>query len=197
MTDECPPRLMSRRNFLATSAKAAVGLSLLYPLDILAKPTPNIPVLRDSKKTPPQPILLINTHTQEEFRLQPFGSNFPSTVRNHLYSFLRDHRTGDVHPIDLRLMEILQQIQKKTGSKGAYEVISAYRSPRTNHLLRGKSSGVAKNSLHVTGRAIDIRLTDLPTRHLRDVAISLKAGGVGYYPSSDFVHIDTGKVRTW
>lgn len=197
MTDERKPYMTSRRCFLAGSAKLALGLCLLRPAELLAKPIPNIPVLRDSKKQKPNPIILVNTHTQEEFQLRYFGRSCPPSIKNHLYSFLRDHRTGDVHPIDLRLMDILHTIQKKTGSKGVYEVISAYRSPRSNSMLRGKSSGVAKNSLHLTGQAIDVRLTDLPTRHLRDVAISLKAGGVGYYAKADFVHIDTGKFRTW
>jgi uncharacterized protein YcbK (DUF882 family) len=94
-------------------------------------------------------------------------------------------------------MDILLKIQKETGSKGVFEVISGYRSPQTNASLRGKSKGVAKKSFHLKGKAIDIRLSDVPTRKLRDAAISLKAGGVGYYAQSDFVHIDTGRVRTW
>jgi len=102
-----------------------------------------------------------------------------------------------VHTIDFRLMEILAKIQRKTGSKGVYEVISGYRSPKTNKSLRSHSTGVAQKSLHLKGKAIDVRLTDLPTADLRDVAISLNAGGVGYYAESDFVHIDTGKVRSW
>lgn len=197
MSDQQKPHLMNRRNFLAASAKLTLGLCLTQPGELFAKPTPNVPVFRESKKRQPTPIILLNTHTQEEFQLRYFGRSCPPSVRHHLYSFLRDHRTGDVHPIDFRLMDILRTIQKKTGSNGVYEVISAYRSPRTNSMLRGKSSAVAKNSLHLTGQAIDVRLTDLSTRHLRDVAVSLKAGGVGYYAKADFVHIDTGKVRTW
>lgn len=197
MTNDKNAHLMNRRRFLITSTQVALGLCLVTPGELIAKYTPSVPVLQANKKRQPKPITLVNTHTQEEFQLRYFGKSCPPTVKRNLYSFLRDYRTGDVHPIDFRLMDILYAIQRETGSKGIYEVISGYRSPRTNTLLRGKSDGVAKNSLHLKGQAIDIRLSDLPTRQLRDVAMSLKAGGVGYYAQSDFVHIDTGKVRAW
>jgi uncharacterized protein YcbK (DUF882 family) len=83
------------------------------------------------------------------------------------------------------------------GSKGTFEVISAYRSPKTNDMLRSRSSGVAKNSQHVLGKAIDIRLTDIELPKLRDTAVAMQRGGVGYYSTSNFVHIDTGRVRRW
>ena len=118
-------------------------------------------------------------------------------MRVGLDNFLRDHRTGEVHPIDFRLMLILHQISQETQSSGVYEVISAYRSKTTNKELRRKSRGVAQKSLHVLGQAIDVRLTDVPTRVLRDAAADLKLGGVGYYAKADFVHIDTGDFRTW
>lgn len=111
--------------------------------------------------------------------------------------FLRDFRTGEVRPIDPGLLDIISQIQSKTNSRGTVEIISGYRSPQTNNLLRNRSSGVATHSLHLEGRAVDIRITDLPTRQLRDTAIALRTGGVGYYASSDFVHLDTGRFRTW
>lgn len=197
MTNDNDAHLLNRRRFLIASTQLALGLCLLTPGELVAKYTPNVPVLRDNKKRQPNPIILVNTHTQEEFQLRYFGRSCPPAIRNSLYSFLRDHRTGDVHPIDFRLMDILYAIQRETGSKGVYEVISGYRSPRSNAQLRERSGGVARNSLHLKGQAIDVRLSDLPTRQLRDVAIALKAGGVGYYPQSDFVHIDTGKIRIW
>ncbi len=197
MHNDRKPHLMNRRRFLTASTQLALGLCLLTPGELIAKHTPSVPYLQANKKRQPNPLTLINTHTQEEFELRHFGRACPPTIKHNLYAFLRDYRTGDVHPIDFRLMDILHAIQRETGSRGAFEVISGYRSPKTNAMLRESSSGVAKNSLHLKGQAIDIRLTDLRTRELRDVARSLKAGGVGYYAKSDFVHIDTGKVRHW
>jgi uncharacterized protein YcbK (DUF882 family) len=92
---------------------------------------------------------------------------------------------------------MLCSIQQAGGSSGTYEIISGYRSQATNAKLRKSSSKVAKKSLHMSGRAIDIRLNDLKTIQLRDLARSLKSGGVGFYADSDFIHIDTGRVRTW
>jgi uncharacterized protein YcbK (DUF882 family) len=185
MTEQKRPHFMNRRKFLVTAAQAAVGLSLTSPLEVLARTLP------DNK------ISFFHTHTEERFDLCFLGRTCSPAEKRKLFTFLRDFRTGDVHPIDFRLMGILLKIQRETGSKGFFEVISGYRSPRTNESLRSKSKGVAKKSFHLKGQAIDIRLSDVATKELRDAAISLKAGGVGYYAQSDFVHIDTGRVRTW
>ncbi|TKB27477.1 DUF882 domain-containing protein [Desulfopila sp. IMCC35006] len=185
MTEQKNNHSMNRRTFLLRAAQLAVGLSLTEPLDLLARTFPN------------NIISFFHTHTEERFDLRFDGRFCPRSTKIKLFSFLRDFRTGDVHPIDLGLMKILLKIQKETGSKGVCEVISGYRSPKTNASLRSRSSGVARNSLHLQGKAIDIRLSDVPTKELRDAAISLKAGGVGYYAKSDFVHIDTGDFRTW
>lgn len=185
MTELNETRSMSRRRFLAASAQLTLGLSLLSPADLFAK------------KLPANSISFYHTHTREQFELSYFNQNCPIRVKHGLYSFLRDFRTGDTHPIDFRLMNILHRIQLETESKGVFEVISCYRSPITNERLRKKSSGVAKKSLHLNGQAIDVRLTDIATKDLRDVAISLRKGGVGYYAQSDFVHLDTGRVRSW
>lgn len=185
MTSQSRLHCMNRRNFLLSAAKIMVGLSVLSPLEVLSKTIPH------------NKLSFFHTHTGEYFHLPYNGAKCPPAARRKLFSFLRDFRTGDVHTIDFRLMEILAKIQRKTGSKGVYEVISGYRSPKTNKSLRSHSTGVAQKSLHLKGKAIDVRLTDLPTADLRDVAISLNAGGVGYYAESDFVHIDTGKVRSW
>ncbi len=198
MTQNNDSQKMDRRRFLIASAQLTLGLYLTSPEELLAKNTKSKTItLVANKKKLAKPITLIHTHTLEEFQLRYFGRNCPLTVKKGLYSFLRDYRTGDVHPIDFRLMDMLHAIQRKTGSKGVYEVISGYRSPQSNAQMRKKSYGVAKNSLHLKGQAIDIRLKDVSTRKLRDAAISLQAGGVGYYAKSDFVHIDTGTVRTW
>ncbi len=110
---------------------------------------------------------------------------------------LRDFRTGDSHPMDLELLDTLYRLRQKTGSDRAFEIISAYRSPKTNAMLRNNSNGVAKKSLHMQGRAIDIRLPGHDLKKLQLAARSLKAGGVGYYPKSGFIHVDTGRVRYW
>jgi uncharacterized protein YcbK (DUF882 family) len=112
--------------------------------------------------------------------------------------FLRDFRTGDVHPIDPDLLDALYALRTRAGDRGTYEIISAYRSPRTNEMLRNSGGGgVAKRSLHMEGKAIDVRLTGVRTSRLREEALALHVGGVGYYPDSDFVHVDTGRVRQW
>lgn len=111
--------------------------------------------------------------------------------------FLRDFRTGDEHPIDPSLLDLLHRLTGLTNSQRPFEVISGYRSPATNAMLRLRSEGVAGSSLHMVGQAIDIRLADVPLPTLRAAALSIKGGGVGYYPRSNFVHVDTGRVRLW
>jgi len=113
---------------------------------------------------------------------------------NHL---LRDHRTGDRHRMDPALLDLLHAVQQKIGCSGEFHVISGYRSPKTNRMLHNKSSGVAKRSLHMDGKAIDIRLSGCDIKQLHRAAKSLKVGGVGLYTGSNFVHVDTGRVRYW
>jgi len=111
--------------------------------------------------------------------------------------FLKDFRNGERHPIDPALLDVLYEIKTKTGSEAPFEVISAYRSPETNQMLRGRSSGVAEKSMHLQGQAIDVRLKDVQLEKLREVALRLERGGVGFYKDSNFVHVDTGRVRRW
>ena len=113
---------------------------------------------------------------------------------NHL---LRDFRTGDVGVIDTGLLDLLHGLAALTGSRRPFQIISGYRSPATNAALHQRSSGVASGSLHMLGQAIDIRLADVPLETLRDAARSMRSGGVGYYAASNFVHVDTGRVRIW
>jgi uncharacterized protein YcbK (DUF882 family) len=110
---------------------------------------------------------------------------------------LRDFRSGESHPIDPRLLDLLHALKIATGSRRPFEVISGYRSPATNQQLRTRSEGVASGSLHMQGKAIDIRLPDVALTTVRDAAIALGLGGVGYYKASNFVHVDTGRVRAW
>ncbi len=113
---------------------------------------------------------------------------------NHL---LRDFRTGEVHPIDPRLLDLLHHLQLETGNPNPFQIISGYRSPKTNAQLRASSNGVAKKSLHMQGKALDIRLPGTSLKALHQIACDAKVGGVGLYTSSNFLHIDTGSVRYW
>ena len=139
-----------------------------------------------------------NLHTNEKLSVEYFaaGRYLPDALLavNHL---LRDFRTGDVGSIDPALLDLLHGLGAMVGSQRAFHVISGYRSPATNETLRQSSSGVASGSLHLSGQAIDIRLTDVPLTTLRDAARSMRSGGVGDSAASDFVHVDTGRVRSW
>jgi len=115
----------------------------------------------------------------------------------YLNRFFRDYHTDEIHPIDVRLFEYLHGIDRLLGGNHLFYILSAYRSPRTNELLRRHNRGVAKKSFHVQGKAVDIRLTDMRLSAMRRAALALKAGGVGYYPRSNFLHIDTGTPRYW
>lgn len=146
----------------------------------------------------PRTLSMVSTHTGESLQVRYFedGRYIPEAL-TRLNRVLRDHRTGDVAPIDPRLFDQLHALASCAGCAPHYEIISGYRSPATNEKLRQGSSGVATRSLHMDGRAIDVRLKGLPTARVRDMALALRSGGVGYYKKSDFVHLDTGRVRTW
>jgi uncharacterized protein YcbK (DUF882 family) len=157
-----------------------------------------VPVAATVSKTDERQLSFYHTHTSESLTVTYYrdGEYVPSALAD-LNHFLRDFRTDDAVNMDPAVFDILYDIQIASGSVGTYQIISAYRSPATNEMLRGNSNGVARNSQHLLGRAIDVRLTDLDTAELRDVALSLQRGGVGYYSKSDFVHVDTGRVRQW
>jgi len=139
-----------------------------------------------------------HTHTGEKLHIS-YGSpgRYDQRALRRINHFLRDFRTGDVHCIDPNLLDILFDVQRDFDGQGTFEVISGYRSPKTNRLLCARSSGVAKHSLHMVGKAIDIRLTGVRTKKIQQCALGLKRGGVGFYAKSDFVHLDTGRVRRW
>ena len=141
----------------------------------------------------------LNTHTGEALSVayRVAGTHVTHALQS-IDHLLRDHRTGDTHAIDPALLDQLQQLAQITGTRRPYQVISGFRSERSNLLLRTTGGGgVAKDSLHMQGCAIDIRLADVRLADLRTAAMSLKLGGVGYYPGSDFVHLDSGRVRSW
>lgn len=139
-------------------------------------------------------------HTHTDRRLDVVyarGGEYVDEGLDRIEAFLSDFRTGDRREIDPELLDLLYDLRAAVGSRGRYEVISAYRSPKTNEMLRGRSGGVASKSQHMVGKAIDVRLRDVPLKRLRDTAIEMQRGGVGYYPESDFVHLDTARVRRW
>lgn len=175
------PRIAPRRRFLRAAGLACLGL----------------PIAPRAWAAAPRSISFYHTHTGERLSLVYFerGAYVPQALAS-INALLRDFRTGDTADIDPGLFDTLYALNLACGA-GTFEVISAYRSPYTNALLRSRSHGVARDSLHTQGRAIDVRLAGRDTRTLRDAAIALGAGGVGYYASSDFVHLDTGRVRTW
>ena len=139
-----------------------------------------------------------HTHTGEKLEVVYFrdGDYLPVGLRQ-VNEFLGDWRNGDLREMDPALLDILWRIQLAGQHTGTWEVISAYRSPQTNAMLRGKSNGVAKKSQHIEGKAIDVRLRGMDTKRLHSIALDLQLGGVGYYEKSDFVHVDTGRVRRW
>lgn len=139
-----------------------------------------------------------HTHTGESLAIAyASGDSYLPEALARVNWFLRDFRSGESRAIDPQLLDQLHALSALTGSRAPYEVISGYRSPATNEALQRRGGGVATYSLHLEGRAIDIRLADVALADVRDAALSLRAGGVGFYPQSQFVHLDTGRVRRW
>lgn len=137
-------------------------------------------------------------HTGESFNgVYRVGNRYLPEAFERLNYVLRDFRTGEVFPMDPRVIDIIALVQRKAGQREPLEILSGYRSPKTNANLRRVSTGVAKNSFHMYGQAIDMHIKGYKTRNLRKIAMDLRAGGVGYYPKSDFIHVDTGSVRSW
>lgn len=142
---------------------------------------------------------LYHTHTGERIDIiYRRGDSFIPDAVAKLDYFLRDFRTGDVRHFDPRLYDILEELTITTGHPDAeIDIVCGYRSPWTNEFLRSHTNGVAKNSLHIQAEAIDLRMPVVNTLQLRKAALALHRGGVGYYPHSDFIHVDTGRVRQW
>jgi uncharacterized protein YcbK (DUF882 family) len=189
----------SRRGFLGLCAAAAPVLAI--PESVLAASTASTVSTTSTAAAASagtRALRFAHLHTGEKLTVEYFtgGSYLPDALGavNHL---LRDFRTGDEHVIDPKLLDLLHRLTAETGTQKPFEVISGYRSPATNAMLRSHSEGVASHSLHMVGQAIDIRLADLRLPALRDAARSLRLGGVGFYPASNFVHVDTGRIRTW
>ena len=178
----------SRRFFLGSAVAATAGL--LLPKSSYAAYSP--------ASREPRVLKFAHTHTGEKLAVEYWrNGDYETEGLSAVNQLMRDFRTGDVKEIDPRLLDLLHELQGRTETTRPFEIISAYRSPATNAALREHSSGVASGSLHLQGKAIDIRLRDIPLKDLQRAALASKRGGVGYYPGSDFVHVDTGRIRTW
>jgi uncharacterized protein YcbK (DUF882 family) len=175
---------LTRRNFLQSCALAAPGMLLSDRLFAAG--------------TGGRALTFHHTHTGERLTAEYFSAgSYVADALAAINRHLRDFRTGEEHVIDPALLDLLHRLNGLTGSHKPFQVISGFRSPKTNQMLRARSHGVAAGSLHMVGKAIDIRLADVPLPKLQAAALSLRAGGVGYYPLPDFVHVDTGRVRKW
>lgn len=139
-----------------------------------------------------------NVHTDEELAIRCCPEkDYDRETRLRFSSLLRDHHADEVREMDPALIDIFFAISAFTGATGPFKILSGYRSPETNSWLRGFHSGVAEHSMHIEGKAVDIRMDEISTRELRSVGLALAMGGVGYYPRSNFVHLDTGSIRHW
>lgn len=176
---------VSRRQFLTRSAVLAAGLCLPA-------------AARAALATREKSLSFYNTHTGETVRsvFWADGEYLPTGLAE-INKVLRDHRSGEIAPIDPRLLTLLDQVTSIVKPGSTLHVISGFRSAQSNQLLAEQSGGVAKRSLHMDGKAIDVRIPGAQLTQLRDCALGLRCGGVGYYAQSQFVHLDTGRVRSW
>jgi uncharacterized protein YcbK (DUF882 family) len=178
----------SRRTFLRMAGGLTAGLA------VSSSALANIPSVNSAKRK----MAFYNLHTGEslETELSANGHFLPKSLTevNHL---LRDHRTDEVCEMAPQLLTLLGDLKELLGTSKPFHVISGYRSPATNNMLSQQSGGVAKKSLHMQGKAIDVRIPGVDIKHLHKGALALKAGGVGLYSHSDFVHMDVGRVRYW
>ncbi|HEX4151487.1 MAG TPA: DUF882 domain-containing protein [Steroidobacteraceae bacterium] len=154
---------------------------------------------RAAEAAPSRRIVLRNLHTPDSLDIvyRRGDEDYVPEAMSAIQALLRDYRTGAQHPIDPRLMDYLCDVARHAGVEPVFSVISGYRSPQTNRMLHERSSEVATHSLHMEGRAIDVRLAGVDCARLADRALGMRRGGVGYYRNSDFVHLDTGRLRSW
>jgi uncharacterized protein YcbK (DUF882 family) len=186
-------KLLHRRAFLGIGAAAAAAT--LMPVKARAA------TVAGSAKAPERTLSFFNTHTGERLKTTycTGGCYNPESLQQ-LNQIMRDFRINEVKPIDPRVFDLLHELGGTLETDQPFHIISGYRSPQTNAMLRergGASTGVASHSLHMVGQAIDIRVPGVKLDHLRDAAKSLKIGGVGFYPDLNFVHVDVGRVRYW
>jgi uncharacterized protein YcbK (DUF882 family) len=184
--------------FLKTVAASLVVLGLLV-LGVATFRASRVAADSSASSHQEHHLRLYHTHTGERIDIvYRHGDQYLPEAEAQLDHFLRDHRTGDVKHYDPHVFDILSDLAAAVGHPNAeIDVICGYRTPWSNEFLRARSAGVAKNSQHMQAHAIDIRIPGVDTLTLRNAALALGRGGVGYYPRSEFVHVDTGRVRTW
>ena len=179
-------RLLGRRTLLGLGL-ATLGTGILAG-----------PAAADVFKAPERSLSFLNLHTGEAIKATYWeAGSYVTGALSAVNRVLRDFRTGDIHPIDTRLLDTLAALGARIGASAPFQVISAYRSPASNAALSARSGEVAKHSLHMEGMAMDIRMPGVDLAHLHEAALSMGRGGVGYYPTSNFVHVDVGRVRSW
>jgi uncharacterized protein YcbK (DUF882 family) len=180
-------RILTRRQVLKSAAIAAPALFLARYAGYAEAAT-----------TQARRIALLNTHTDESLEIAYFADGaYVTDALAQLNRLLRDHRSGEIGTIDPALFDVLHSVAGTCHADPMFEVISGFRSATSNEMLREQGGGVARRSLHLKGMAIDVRLRGVACIHLRDVGLELARGGVGYYRKSNFVHLDTGRVRSW
>jgi len=184
---------VGRRAFMKTGSLIVASGALLAAAPALAG------VPRPVRKPPvPRKLDLFDEGRKKRIRITYHnGEEYLDDALDELAWFMRDHRTGEAHAIDPRLLDYMYVVHGRSGSDEPLHVISAYRSKASNDKLRKTTRGVAKHSFHMLGRAVDFRLPDVKLSQVRKIALAARGGGVGYYPSHHFVHIDSGPVRRW
>jgi len=187
-----PIEMPARRLVLKAALGMGAAMALPLPLPALARGL-MIPGMVGGRE-----LSFLNLHTGERLKAEYWrnGRYVPDALRA-VAIVLRDHRNNRIHPIDPRLLDLIRRLQATVSSTAPINVISGYRSPESNALMHEASAGVAAHSLHMEGRAIDIRLPGTGLIQVRQAALALNSGGVGFYPDDDFVHVDTGAVRRW
>ncbi len=183
---------LSRRRFLTLGAGAALALAAS---PVLATPAlPSAALVTSGERR----LAFLNIHTGETLKTTYWqDGRYVASELAAIDHVLRDYRVNEACNMAPQLMDVLYVLQQKLGTNEPYQVISGYRSPKTNAMLHRTTTGVANNSRHMRGQAIDVRLPGRELQHLLQAAYDLRAGGVGYYPSSDFIHLDVGPYRTW
>ena len=191
--DKQDNKMLTRRGFLGGALKTTAGVAggLILPATV-AKP------VFAAGHSGAHMVSFRNLHTGESFNgVYRVGDKYLPDSFDRINKVLRDFRTGEVFPMDPRIIDLLYAINREVDRNGFFEILSGYRSPKTNKMLQKATTGVAKNSLHMSGQAMDIRYPSFNSYKLRDIAQSMRAGGVGYYKGSNFVHVDTGQIRYW
>ena len=180
---------LNRRHFIKLGLLTTIATTF-SPVKVVEAIVQGLPLTRG--------LSLFNTHTGETLAVRYCrqGDYCPDAL-NEINHIMRDHRTGDIRAIKPRLLDILYGLAKRIDPSKPYHIISGYRSPATNAVLRKNSTGVARRSFHTLGMAIDIRIPGFGIKKLHAEALQFGAGGVGYYPESDFIHLDCGPVRHW